>query len=156
VTDALHKYDKFTLAKPFKQNNVSAWIADLQHAWNTWRNAIKDPEHMAAVEITQQVIKCDDPDWKSWALQYSLKVGDAAYTVDDFLEAVQRHDKMQTHTKQKTPLALLGNPHGANKAKLLKRLMKAMTLLPSKLRNAAKRVRSPRLKLTWLRLLKLT
>jgi hypothetical protein len=116
VTDALHKYDKFTLAKPFKQNNVSAWIADLQHAWNTWRNAIKDPEHMAAVEITQQVIKCDDPDWKSWALQYSLKVGDAAYTVDDFLEAVQRHDKMQTHTKQKTPLALLGNPHGANKA----------------------------------------
>ena len=32
---------------------------------------------MAAVEITQQVIKCDDPDWKSWALQYSLKVGDA-------------------------------------------------------------------------------
>jgi hypothetical protein len=54
VTDALHKYDKFTLAKPFKQNNVSAWIADLQHAWNTWRNAIKDPEHMAAVETTQQ------------------------------------------------------------------------------------------------------
>ena len=42
--------------------------------------------------------------------------GDAAYTVDDFLEAVQRHDKMQTHTKQKTPLALLGNPHGANEA----------------------------------------
>jgi hypothetical protein len=71
---------------------------------------------MAAVEITQQVIKCDDPDWKSWALQYSLKVGDATYTVDYFLEDVQRHDKMQTHTKQKTPLALLGNPHGANKA----------------------------------------
>jgi hypothetical protein len=46
-----------------------------------------------------------------------FKVGDSAYTVDDFLEAVQRHDKMQTHTKQKTPLALLGNPHGANKAK---------------------------------------
>jgi hypothetical protein len=75
VTDALHKYEKFTLAKPFKQSNVSAWIADLQHAWNTWQNAIKDPEHMSAVEITQQVIKCDDPDWKSWSLQYSSRLG---------------------------------------------------------------------------------
>ena len=93
VTDALHKYEKYTLAKPFKHSNVSAWIADLQHAWNTWHNSIKDPEHMAAVEITQQVIKCDDPDLKTWALQYSLKVGDSAYTVTDFLETVQRHDK---------------------------------------------------------------
>ncbi len=39
--------------------------------------------------------------------------------MDDFLEAVQRHDKMQTHTKQN--LALLGNPHGADKAKKSKR-----------------------------------
>jgi hypothetical protein len=122
VTDALHKYEKYTMAKPFKQSNVSAWIADLQHAWNTWHNSIKDPEHMAAVEITQQVIKCDDPDWKTWALQYSLKVGDSAYTVADFLEAVQRHDKMQTHTKQKTPLALLGNPHDSKAKKVKMRI----------------------------------
>jgi len=73
---------------------------------------------MAAVEITQQVIKCDDPDLKTWALQYSLKVGDSAYTVADFLQTVQRHDKMQTHTKKKTTLALLGNPHDT-KAKRL-------------------------------------
>ena len=114
VTDALHKHEKYTLGQPFKQSNVSAWIVDLQHAWTTWHKSIKDPEHMSAVEITQQVIKCDDPDWKSWSLQYSLKVGDSAYTVTDFLEAVQRHDKMQTHTKEKTPLDLLGNPHGPN------------------------------------------
>jgi hypothetical protein len=48
-----------------------------------------------------------------------IKVGDSSYTVADFLEAVQRHDKMQTHTKQKTPLALLGNPHDT-KAKKVK------------------------------------
>ena len=73
---------------------------------------------MAAVEIMQQVIKCDDPEWKTWALQYSVKVGDSPSTVADFLKAVQRHDKMQTHTKQKTsPLALIGNRHGPNKVK---------------------------------------
>jgi hypothetical protein len=107
------------MAQLFKQSNVSTWIADFQHAWNTWHNSIKDLEHMAAVEITQQVIKCDDSDWKTWSLQYSLKIGDSAYTVADFLEAVQRHDKMQTHIKQKTPLALLGNPHDT-KAKKIK------------------------------------
>ena len=61
----LQQYETYTMAKHFKQSNVSAWIANLQHAWNTWHNSIKDTEHMAAVEITQEVIKCDDPEWKT-------------------------------------------------------------------------------------------
>ena len=115
VTDALHKYEMYTQAKPFNPNNVSAWIAKLLHAWTTYRNSITNPEHMAAVETLQQIIKCDEPEWKAWAFQYSLRVGDSAYTVSDLLDAVQRHDKMQMHSKQKNPLALVGNPHGAKK-----------------------------------------
>jgi hypothetical protein len=61
VTDALHKYESYTLAKPLKPGIVSVWISNLLHAWTTWHNSIKDPEFMAAVEILQQVINVTIP-----------------------------------------------------------------------------------------------
>jgi hypothetical protein len=117
VTDALSKLNAFNDAKAFSFTDVQKWASTLGHAWHEYETAITDPSHMAAVETLHQIIHSGNDDWRNWALQFSLKQGSKAYTIDNFLEKVITQDKLMKSASKTTKghaqamLAVKRNPN---------------------------------------------
>ncbi len=77
------------------------------------KNAATNPEHMAAVQLTREILQSDDEDWKSWALNFTTTQGDKPYSVADLMEKIVSQDKLRTAGgKPKKESALLAIKDG--------------------------------------------
>lgn len=115
VTDAITKHDAYVASKTFTPSNITKWVSGVEHAWAGWRNTVTDPEHMAAVELLQEILSSDNEDWKSWAYSFATQQGDKPYTVADLMEKVVNQDKLLNAggTKKKATALLAG--HGLSR-----------------------------------------
>ena len=76
VTDAISKYDAFVSATKFNPSNLNQWVSHIESTWSEWKNAATNPEHMAAVQLTREILQSDNEDWRSWALNFTTTQGD--------------------------------------------------------------------------------
>jgi PhoPQ-activated pathogenicity-related protein len=52
-------------SKTLTPSNITKWVSTIDRAWVGWRNALTDPEHMAAVELVPEILFSDNEDWKT-------------------------------------------------------------------------------------------
>ena len=82
-----------------------------------------NPEHMAAVQLTREILQSDNEDWRSWALNFTTTQGDKPYSVADLMEKIVSQDKLRTAGgKPKKESALLAIKDG--KARFKKKVTK--------------------------------
>jgi|LauGreDrversion4_2_1035121.scaffolds.fasta_scaffold128010_2 hypothetical protein len=123
VTDAISKYDAFVSATKFNPSNLNQWVSHIESTWSEWKNAATNPEHMAAVQLTREILQSDNEDWRSWALNFTTTQGDKPYSVADLMEKIVSQDKLRTAGgKPKKESALLAIKDG--KARFKKKVTK--------------------------------
>jgi len=86
----------FVTATKLNPSALNQWVSNIESTWSEWKNAATNPEHMAAVQLTREILQSDDEDWKSWALNFTTTQGDKPYTVADLMEKIVSLDKLRT------------------------------------------------------------
>jgi hypothetical protein len=57
----------------FNPSDIPQWVSKIDCTWNEWKHTTTNPDHMTAVELTREILKSDDEDWRSWASQDKLR-----------------------------------------------------------------------------------
>ena len=89
ATDALIKLHNFQIAKPFKHNNVSAWISVAENTWSQVADIADDPAYLAALELLLSVKNSKHEIWSQWVSNFAHEHRDKVFTVDELLSQVR-------------------------------------------------------------------
>ena len=66
----------FVTATKLNPSALNQWVSNIESTWSEWKNAATNPEHMAAVQLTREILQSDNEDWRSWALNFTTTQGD--------------------------------------------------------------------------------
>ena len=89
ATDALIKLHNFQMAKPFKPNNVVAWISVVENTWSQVADIADDPAYLAALELLLSIKNSKHEVWSQWASNFAHEHRDKVFTVDELISQVR-------------------------------------------------------------------
>ena len=95
ATDALIKLHNFQIAKPFKPNNVSAWISVVENTWSQVADIADDPAYLAALELLLSVKNSKHEVWSPWAANFAHEHRDKPFIVDELLSQVRAKNNLE-------------------------------------------------------------
>ena len=93
--DALIKLHNFQIAKPFKPNNVSAWISVVENTWSQVADIADDPAYLAALELLLSVKNSKHEVWSPWASNFAHEHRDKPFIVDELLSQVRAKNNLE-------------------------------------------------------------